>query len=638
MLKAVLKLKFISNSILSLLMILVILHCSFLGSGQSQSRNFEQRISDLLEKSAELIYNQPDSAELLITQALVLATNNNLRFLEAEVYRIQATLYYVKADYPATLLVAQKAIDIYRELNSELGIAQVSNVLGLIYQMQDKSERAIQFHQESIELAKGLNDLGLLGKNYFNLGIIYDYLGAYDSSLAMLDTAEYYVLQTLPNPTLLRIKGRRAEVLYNLGEYDQSLNVNQEVLTMNPSKWDETFAYSGIAKTLSILGRNQDALEAAKISYELALELNADWEKQRAAEIISEIYAKLGQFELAYEFHQKFKLHSDTLFNEQKEQELNYLQLQQELFKNEALANEVDLQKQIINRKNLFIVLVIAGGLMFLVLAMRLYQAKKIQNRLIERLQLKKDEIEQQANTISLNNDQLQKLNNTKDQLLSVISHDVRSPMASVQSLLSLFENGQIDREMHDQLLKDLSKQVNIVSEMLTTLLHWAKSQMTGIHPNPEPVGITGAIREQIIFWKDLAHKKGVTIGEAPLTMVKALVDREHIRIVLRNLIGNAVKFTPSGGFIDFEVQIYAERISILVRDNGIGMSQEKLDNLFKEFGKNIQEFGTDNEPGTGIGLILCKQFLDKAGGEIEALSEIGKGSVFMVTLPLAQV
>lgn len=629
-------LKNIHNQAFTFALMLLVLFCPHLGQAQDQLNKFETQVSELINRSTGLMYNQPDSAEMLLEQALTLTTNNNLRFLEAEVYRAQAGLLYITAEYPSSLLASQKALEIYREIEHELGIAQVSNILGLIYQMQGKTEQAIKFHNESIVFAEDLNDLVLLAKNYFNLGIVYDHLQGYETALAMLDTAEFYALQTLPNPILLRISGRRAEVLYHLGEYEKSLDVNQEVLAMEPSKWDETFAYSGIAKTLLAMGKNEEALEAAQKSYDIALVLNANWEKQRAAEIIANIYASMGQYDLAYEFHQKFKSHSDTLFNEQKEQELNYLQLQQELFKNEALANEVDLQKQIISRKNLFIALVIAGGLIFLVLAVSLYQARKEQELLIGSLKKKNDKIEQQANTISQNNQQLQNINKTKDQLLSVISHDIRSPLASVQSILLLFDKGEIDRATQDQLLKDLSKQVDVVSEMLTTLLYWAKSQMAGIHPKPEPVSITGAIREQIIFWSDLASKKGVTIGEAPLTIAKAMVDREHIRIVMRNLVGNALKFTPSGGTISFDVKMESDAVSVLVKDNGIGMSQEKLDNLFKEFGHNVQEYGTDNEPGTGIGLILCKQFIEKAGGRIEALSQKGKGSIFMVTLPLA--
>ncbi len=629
-------LKNIHNQAFTIALMLLVLFCPHLGQAQDQLNKFETQVSELINRSTGLMYNQPDSAEMLLEQALTLTTNNNLRFLEAEVYRAQAGLSYITAEYPSSLLASQKALEIYRELEHELGIAQVSNILGLIYQMQGKTEQAIEFHNESIVFAEDLNDLVLLAKNYFNLGIVYDHSQEFETSLAMLDTAEFYALQTLPNPILLRISGRRAEVLFHLGEYEKSLDVNQEVLAMEPSKWDETFAYSGIAKTLLAMGKNEEALEAAQKSYDIALELNANWEKQRAAEIIANIYASMGQYDLAYEFHQKFKSHSDTLFNEQKEQELNYLQLQQELFKNEALANEVDLQKQIISRKNLFIALVIAGGLIFLVLAVSLYRARKEQELLIGRLKKKNDKIKQQANTISRNNQQLQNINKTKDQLLSVISHDIRSPLASVQSILLLFDKGEIDRATQDQLLKDLSKQVDVVSEMLTTLLYWAKSQMAGIHPKPEPVSITGAIREQIIFWSDLASKKGVTIGEAPLTIAKAMVDREHIRIVMRNLVGNALKFTPSGGTISFDVKMESDAVSVLVKDNGIGMSQEKLDNLFKEFGHNVQEYGTDNEPGTGIGLILCKQFIEKAGGKIEALSQKGKGSIFMVTLPLA--
>ncbi len=130
--------------------------CPNLANGQEKTNEVENQIADLISKGALLMYDAPDSSELLLNQALALAIKNDLSFLTAEVYRTQAAFSYIKADYPTSFHLSQTAEELYRLLGNELGIALVSNTIGLIYQVQGNSEKAIQLHSSSIKLAKNL--------------------------------------------------------------------------------------------------------------------------------------------------------------------------------------------------------------------------------------------------------------------------------------------------------------------------------------------------------------------------------------------------------------------------------------------------------------------------------------------------
>ncbi|WP_291722733.1 ATP-binding protein [Bernardetia sp.] len=229
---------------------------------------------------------------------------------------------------------------------------------------------------------------------------------------------------------------------------------------------------------------------------------------------------------------------------------------------------------------------------------------------------------------------ELQKLNDTKDKLFSIISHDLRSPFAQLKGVLDLFERGGISETELKYFLPEIIKNVNYTSDLLNNLVYWAKSQMSGLHADPETFDIYKlVINKENLFNKELNNKDLSFMNYIPKeTMVYA--DKNMIDLIIRNLVANAVKFCRKSDTILIKSEETANDFMIIrVADTGIGMPEDSRTKIFRE--ENFTTLGTHKEKGTGIGLKLCKEFVETNGGKIWVDSEEGKGTIFSFSLPM---
>lgn len=233
-------------------------------------------------------------------------------------------------------------------------------------------------------------------------------------------------------------------------------------------------------------------------------------------------------------------------------------------------------------------------------------------------------------------NEELQELMLEKDKILSLLAHDIRSPLVVIQGYLDLMSTNSLDKEQEDEVKHDLSHLTNRTLDMLSNLLNWSKNQMGGIYIELQEIDINEVLKEKIKLYQALADKKEITITytEAPGTIVSA--DREMIKAVLRNLISNAIKFTHRKGEINISVLKNSSTCDIAIQDNGIGISKEMGDKLFTL--RATSTYGTGNEKGIGLGLTLVKEFMELQHGSIAYKSTPGSGSTFIVSLPLKNV
>ncbi len=238
-------------------------------------------------------------------------------------------------------------------------------------------------------------------------------------------------------------------------------------------------------------------------------------------------------------------------------------------------------------------------------------------------LQRNKQRIEQQRA-------ELGQLNTTKDKLFAILSHDLRSPVASLKNYMMLINWGALSQTEFTESAQGLNTQVSNVHTMLENVLNWSISQMGGMKPKIEKIAISAIIDEQIQLLKPIAEAKNISIENNIPSGVDLLADKNHLMIIFRNLLQNALKFTNLGGNISFN---YTENGTIEVKDNGIGMSEKQLANLF-QLEKNTSSIGTDNEHGTGLGLVLVKELVEINKGKIVVRSELEKGTTFNVILP----
>lgn len=225
---------------------------------------------------------------------------------------------------------------------------------------------------------------------------------------------------------------------------------------------------------------------------------------------------------------------------------------------------------------------------------------------------------------------------NTKDRFFSIIAHDLMGPLGNITSMMELFldEKYSFKDDEKKEILIQLKKKSQITYELLENLLKWARSQRNEIKYEPELFEIGDIINKNIEIFKDIAAQKKIELIYNAQDHTAVLADKKMISTIIRNLISNAIKFSNMNG----RIVISAEKsdnntAAITIEDNGIGIEPQTLEKLFK-IDENISTCGTNNEQGTGLGLILCKEFIEKNKGRIKVESELNKGSKFIIFLP----
>ncbi|RZK60339.1 MAG: HAMP domain-containing histidine kinase [Pedobacter sp.] len=246
----------------------------------------------------------------------------------------------------------------------------------------------------------------------------------------------------------------------------------------------------------------------------------------------------------------------------------------------------------------------------------------------------KSEAIAEQSERILAQKVELELLNSQKDKLFSIVSHDIRMPLHSIQSYLELLTEVDLEEEERKALKKKLLQITKDTSDMLTNVLSWSKTQMEGTNADLKPLNLSTALINGLSVEKTIAEKKGVVLSINAAEDMIITADQNMFQLVIRNLVNNAIKFTPNGG----EVKISAVKRStdslITIQDNGLGIDEAQQAKLFKL--KASSTFGTNNERGIGLGLLLCKEFTDLQNGEIwfESTAEIG--STFFLSFKLA--
>jgi signal transduction histidine kinase len=233
---------------------------------------------------------------------------------------------------------------------------------------------------------------------------------------------------------------------------------------------------------------------------------------------------------------------------------------------------------------------------------------------------------------------QLIALNATKDRLFSIIAHDLRSPFHSILGISDLLikniENSEAENTA--ELLGFISLSAKKTLILLDNLLDWAKSQTGQINFESERFILSSTIQEILDISLASAKLKNISLNYMPSYDMEVFTNENMLKIVLRNLISNAIKFTKSGGNINVLAISKQNQVEISISDNGVGMNKETCTKLFNiSISENTSSIGTANEKGSGLGLILCKEFVEKLDGKIWVESELGKGSSFKFTLPL---
>lgn len=248
--------------------------------------------------------------------------------------------------------------------------------------------------------------------------------------------------------------------------------------------------------------------------------------------------------------------------------------------------------------------------------------------------------LKKRENKIRHQKDELAELNATKDKFFSIISHDLKSPFNSLLGFSELLFNDYeaYDEETRKKFIALIYESSQNIFKLLDNLLAWSRNQSGKIEFNPSPVHIKALIDENLMLLGQTAAIKNIQLQFDISNDYLIDTDYDLINTVMRNLLSNAIKFTPKDGRVTISANLVAgtrlnEYLEVVIADTGVGLAPENLENLFK-IEKSHSTPGTNGESGTGLGLLLCKEFVEICNGKITAESELGKGSIFRVTLP----
>jgi signal transduction histidine kinase len=254
------------------------------------------------------------------------------------------------------------------------------------------------------------------------------------------------------------------------------------------------------------------------------------------------------------------------------------------------------------------------------------FKAEEISARVKTHINLRRQSIE------------LQQLNVTKDKFFSIIAHDLRGPMGGFMGMTDVLAEEMLSMSMNEiqGYLGDLRDSATNLFKLLENLLQWSRMQQGGMVFNPEKLVLRTIMIESIEMIQELANVKEIEIIHDISEHLKVVADRNMLHTILRNLISNAIKFSPRVGKVSLSAKTTEnDFVEISVKDEGIGMSQYIVDNLFR-IDVRTGRPGTDGELSTGLGLLLCKEFIEKHDGKIAIESEEGKGSIFTFTIPVS--
>jgi signal transduction histidine kinase/DNA-binding response OmpR family regulator/streptogramin lyase len=264
-----------------------------------------------------------------------------------------------------------------------------------------------------------------------------------------------------------------------------------------------------------------------------------------------------------------------------------------------------------------------------------LLQVNQELNEQKDEVQSINEELRSQSEELYITNEELQKLNATKDKFFSIIAHDLKNPFHAISGSAEYMETQSLsmDDATRNEFIKVIKNSSKNASNLLENLLQWARSQTNSISYNPENFDLFYIADENIQLLKTNADNKRIRLINDVGINSFAFADRNMISTVLRNLINNAIKFTPAEGTITVSTQNNSDLLELIVSDTGVGMDEITRNKLFR-IDQHVTSQGTSGEAGTGLGLIICKEFIDKNNGVIRVESEIGKGSRFIISLP----
>lgn len=542
--------------------------------------------------------------------------------------------YYDLGEYDDAFFYFSQSHRVANAIKDTFRMLVADHNVGRVFKEMGQYETAVQHLLASKKLSEQVKDMEGIAYTFDEIGDIQLRRNQYDSAdksllqaLNLARNGEIKVLQP-------RIYGKLAMVAARTGGYDRALAYYDTAYRLSERTADRhgmAEVALGRAAVYTHQKRYDEALANLENSLSVAKELNARILEIKCYNQLSLLWEMKSDYRKSLMYYKQYKQLEDTLFSQELQGKLLRSQLRYEteardsqialLSEKEAIQSS-ELRKQEFVRNILVVVMALS-----VILLISVYRSGRRRRQINTLLLQHQEEMEKRS-------EELERLNQVKDKFFSIISHDLRSPINALSGLLDLLDKGAVSASELPKHIKELKARFNHTRTLLNNLLDWTLLQMDKLNVQAAKIDVYNIVEENIQLLTSLQGKDIRLINEVPRNAI-GFADSNTINLVIRNLITNAIKFTNDRGTVRIAAREKDSEWLVTVKDNGIGMNNDVLKMLFDKTSPYTTR-GTANEKGTGLGLILCKEFVEKNGGRIWVESEEGSGSTFFFTLPKA--
>lgn len=639
----------------------------------SKAESDSVRIVLLNKLTDAYLYVDYTKAEAFANEATQLSEQKDWAWAKSESYKRMSYLATLHGNYTTALKYDNQRLPLTIALKDSAQIANAMNVLGNTYFNLGEYDDSYYYFTQSYKTRPRADSLQLTIALH-NVGTVFKELGQFDVALEHLELSQkisrqikdedgeaysldeiggVYLLQKkfdeaekalLTSLSITRARGIRtlepktlnkiAHLYLDKGALDKSLAYFDSSAMLH-KKSSNSFGLAeaslGTGKVFLKQGKYKEAMKLFEETLDTSRKMNARLLEIECFSELSKLHELQGDFKQSLKYYKDYKTLQDSLYSQDMLTKLFQDQVQFETETKDVMiarlskANDQrdsELKRQEFIRNILVVTMALTAILLFTV-----YRSGQRRIHINKLLMEHQDEIKRRSV-------ELEQLNQVKDKFFSIISHDLRSPMNALSAILDMVDKKQVTAEEFTQLSKELRIQFNHTKTLINNLLDWTLLQMDKLKIQAEKINLSAMVDENIKLLSSLHLKQTEMINHIqPGTT--ALADTNMINLVFRNLILNGIKFTEPGGKIEIASKEEKDHYVISVTDNGVGISPEVQSILFEKT-SGYSTRGTANEKGTGLGLILCKEFVEKNGGTIWLESTIGKGSTFYFTIKKA--
>lgn len=569
----------------------------------------------------------------LAKNSLLLAQKRHYLKGEAEAFHLLGISYDYSENYLIGDQYQNRCIEIAEKIKDTELLARAYNAKGLAAYHLERYEDAHEYYQKALDyLNKISQNHSYKGAVIHNIAALYDKEGKSQMAIKFFDQAIAFNLKNHNDLWLGQNYYEKAIAFRHLSNFKAAIQNSKTSVDYADKVNDDKMIVQNLIFQGSIaidfgeLHKAQSLLDSAN-----QLVIKNHFSKLRLATLksLSQLAERRNDFKKSLGFEKEYNRLYDSLYNVNRFKQLDefrtYFDAEQKQKENELLKKLNLNQKIQLENRNYFILAI------FLLLSLSVYLAYLIYIN-SKKIRKSNQVLTHQNEEISTQKLELEELNQLKNKFFSIISHDLRGPLSSLSAMLKLYEDGHMNEEELKIFMRELDYNFVNTSSLVDNLLVWGKSQMQGEVLTKKRINLCQMVDDTISLIKVQHQKKQLKINNHS-EFCYAYADAETVSVVIRNLLNNAAKFTPEGGEITVSSKKEDMNIVVCIKDSGVGLNEEQKNEILKRsFHTSV---GTNKEKGTGIGLMICQEFIEKNDGKFWLESKKGEGSSFYFSLPL---